>query len=868
MSDETLRRQLLRTNNVREMIARVRAAACANQFQLVPPSSSPDDGPTLSVDWDRLLLWGSVLAGGSDDESHTQALQIAHSCLLSTQTSTIQRDGAGVILHTLANRVNLDLAIQRQYISAQLGERLGTFNLFDWTRREIQHSVRFFRDQQFFLNQFQLSLVASLPRSSWLSVSAPTSAGKSFILREWICSRILSREFQSVVFVVPTRALIHETETAFQDALLANNREPSVSVTSLPFSDDDDDAATIRVFTQERLHLWLSHAKAIVPVDTVVIDEAHKLGDGARGILLQQALELLIAKSPRAKVVFSSPLTSNPSILLQDAPDDALPMVVENDSPTVTQNLLWASQVKRRPREWTLELCSDESSDLIGHFSLEHAPNPDSKRLPFVAHALGHELGANIIYANTPSDAEKYGKQLFALVGTAANIPSASPVNDLIELARAAIHPRYLLGLLLERRIAFHYGNMPLLLRSEIERLFREDEIKYLICTSTLVEGVNTACRSIFLRGPKKGRGRPMNEADFWNLAGRAGRWGQEFQGNIICVDPTKEFIWNNDTAPRSRAKYKINRAIDEVVSEPDPLIEYLRDGAPVNLHPHEMAIEYTAAYLTAYLLINNSLNSASWATHIDPGKLQTIETLIRDALATSKVDEAILSRHPGISVIAMNALREYFENREKDPVELLPASPSSDDALSSYIGVLLRIGRTMNRVFSSKQFVYFISLLSVKWMQGQPVSRIIRSYLKHLRRSNGGSANGINLQSEIRRVLENIERYARFFVPRYVACYCDVLRQFYLDHDYDDLADEVRDISSDLEFGVGSKTQLSLVALGASRTSAVYVSEIASETELDKREVVNWIKENMSLLRDLPAIVQKEIDRLIRIHD
>ena len=28
-----------------------------------------------------------------------------------------------------------------------------------------------------------------------------------------------------------------------------------------------------------------------------------------------------------------------------------------------------------------------------------------------------------------------------------------------------------------------------------------------------------------------------MTEIDFWNLAGRAGRQGKEFQGNIICID-------------------------------------------------------------------------------------------------------------------------------------------------------------------------------------------------------------------------------------------------------------------------------------------------------------------------------------------
>src|ERR1019366_7619849 len=85
---------------------------------------------------------------------------------------------------------------------------------------------------------------------------------------------------------------------------------------------------------------------------------------------------------------------------------------------------------------------------------------------------------------------------------------------------------------------------MPTLLRSEIERLFKEGTIRFLVCTSTLVEGVNLACRTIVVRGPRKGRTKPMGPHDFWNLAGRAGRWGQDFNGNIVCVDTNRLGLW------------------------------------------------------------------------------------------------------------------------------------------------------------------------------------------------------------------------------------------------------------------------------------------------------------------------------------
>ena len=75
---------------------------------------------------------------------------------------------------------------------------------------------------------------------------------------------------------------------------------------------------------------------------------------------------------------------------------------------------------------------------------------------------------------------------------------------------------------------------------------------------SVAIEGVNLSCRTIVLRGPRKGKGHPMEAHDFWNLAGRAGRWGDEFQGNIICIDPLDVNAW--PTGVPARARYPIKR--------------------------------------------------------------------------------------------------------------------------------------------------------------------------------------------------------------------------------------------------------------------------------------------------------------------
>lgn len=63
-------------------------------------------------------------------------------------------------------------------------------------------------DDGIILTDFQYKLLDSLENENALSVSAPTSAGKSFILNLDLIRKIRSKAGQSIVYIVPTRALI------------------------------------------------------------------------------------------------------------------------------------------------------------------------------------------------------------------------------------------------------------------------------------------------------------------------------------------------------------------------------------------------------------------------------------------------------------------------------------------------------------------------------------------------------------------------------------------------------------------------------------------------------------------------------------
>ena len=117
-------------------------------------------------------------------------------------------------------------------------------------------------------------------------------------------------------------------------------------------------------------------------------------------------------------------------------------------------------------------------------------------------------------------------------------------MSDLATFLRHEVHPEYRLAGFVKKRVAFHYGNMPQIIRGRIEELLRDRHLRFVCCTSTLLQGMNLPAKNIFVEDPKKGKGSPMKKGDFWNLVGRAGRLSKEFEGSVFCIFGKK---WDQD---------------------------------------------------------------------------------------------------------------------------------------------------------------------------------------------------------------------------------------------------------------------------------------------------------------------------------
>jgi superfamily II DNA/RNA helicase len=744
-----------------------------------------------------------------------------------------------------------------------LEERLPLPARIEWTRRKLENVVHLADETTISVNRFQRQLWLELEVNDWISFSAPTSAGKSYIVTRWVLDLVRRRHPVTIVYLVPTRALISQVEGDL-NALVKESSLQNVAVSSLPLARSvSPSRSNILVLTQERLHI-LSTAVPQLQIDILVVDEAHKVGDGHRGVLLQQVTEQVAAVG-QPKVVFATPMASNPEILVADAPVASRWRAFRSNEVTVNQNLVWVNQRPGDPRSWSVGLCRPDEIISIGTIRLGAVPTGERKKLAYVAHALSGNRAGNVVYVNGAAEAEHIAVLLHGLLGGDEGAQADPRLAPLIDLTKRTIHPEFQLARVLSHGVAFHYGNMPLLVRTEIERLFSDGLIRFLVCTSTLIEGVNMSCRNIFVRGPTKGRGRPMNPDDFWNLAGRAGRWGREFQGNVVCIDADRTDVWGESGPPRSRSLYAISRTADTVVGNPGALLAFIQARSPREEAVRHPELEFTFSYLIAEHLRRGTILELPWARRLDRAAVQSVADSIQAIASNLRTPIEVIRRNPGISPLAMDDLLARFARPGRNPEELLPVDPSSNNAVDVYRKILGRIAGELNAGLGpAGRRSHPLALLITRWMRGLPLARLISDRIRWERDHETGKA----VPAIIRAVLNDVEQIARFEAPRSLACYNDLLRVHLQAIGRVDLIGQLRDdLQLLLEFGVSLPTQVSLIGLGLSRTSAVLLGELITQDDLDEVGALRWLREGIWQSADLPELVRAEVERILRFH-
>ena len=351
--------------------------------------------------------------------------------------------------------------------------------------------------------------------------SAPTSAGKSFMFQTYLAHQLKDGAIKAGAFLVPTRALISQVAASLTKQLEAFGDE-ATRIATVPVVQDQS-RPTIYVMTQERLQVLLAEPE--FSVETIVIDEAHQIGEGDRGIILQSVIDELLARAPSTQLLFTLPRVSNPEALTRVF-SVSEPSVRKTDDSPVGQNIILTDVSDAVPDEVRTKIWDDHAMAEFVKFDVSMPLVQADQKLVYLAWYFGRG-SQSIIYGDTRSRCEGLSSLLRDVIAEADPDRVVSSLiqekrAELAKFAREHVHSEFLLAKHVLSGVGFHYGHIPTLVRHAVEAAFEDGTLDFIVCTSTLLQGVNLPARNIFMRNPEKGE-KPMDAVDFWNLAGRAG---------------------------------------------------------------------------------------------------------------------------------------------------------------------------------------------------------------------------------------------------------------------------------------------------------------------------------------------------------
>lgn len=312
-------------------------------------------------------------------------------------------------------------------------------------------------------------------------LSAPTSFGKSLV----IDALIASGKYKRIALVVPTIALIDETRkrlAGFSDAykIVTHASQPA-----------DAKRGTIYVLTQERV----IEREDLTSLDLFVIDEFYKLdpsGGGAdRAAILNHAFYKLLRTAKQFYL-----LGPNIRAVPTDFQSRFDARLIVSDFVTVATDL-------RR-----VDKTGGPSEALVG---------------------LTKEIdGSTLIYCQSPASVRRVAQLMVEREVT----PVESDLADVVDWVGRNFHPGWIVARALARGIGVHHGRLPRALAQLQVRLFNKGALKFLVCTSTLIEGVNTAAKHVVIYDNKISK-KPIDYFTYRNIQGRSGRMFRHFVGTV-----------------------------------------------------------------------------------------------------------------------------------------------------------------------------------------------------------------------------------------------------------------------------------------------------------------------------------------------
>ncbi len=363
---------------------------------------------------------------------------------------------------------------QMRDLSSSLHEKVLFLNNQERQIKHIQNENLFFMSKQIEALEF-------IRNNKKIILSAPTSFGKTLILKEYI----YLYQPNVVVFIVPTNALAYELESSFKNNISFNEYEIfDKNKTNDKSEIDNNSNKKLFIGTQEK---FLEIRHTLDEIDLFIIDEAYKLEDNVNE---QRAYKL-------SKTFLDSQISTCKKICLLSPNAD----------------FVGFEDYNFQTFETTFNAV-DRSIHII------------DKEDFFDILTRNSENNKTILYCRKPADISDVEPNIDCLLATP---------TDFVASAEKEFHPEWTVVKLLKKGVLSHHGLMPKYIQNKMINIFNNNEdFNLLIGTNSISEGINTPTKNLFLHESCDMTSKKLLVK---NTMGRAGRLGKYPIGHIYSVD-------------------------------------------------------------------------------------------------------------------------------------------------------------------------------------------------------------------------------------------------------------------------------------------------------------------------------------------
>lgn len=340
-----------------------------------------------------------------------------------------------------------------------------------------------------------------------MSVIAPTSFGKTDLIKKYVRENYKQK---IICILEPTKSMLNQVRNDILIEFHEIEKPKIITHYDMNFKDDEK---IVLIMTQERLFKLIYDRKRNLKIDVLLIDEAHNIFErGSRAFLLAKTIYLLKNRNQELIIKYFSPII-----------DSSNNLKLKNDTNYNLEQLKINPKMKVEKYYYADFFIKKEY--IYDQFLNEFYCCGGLNYIDKYEYIIQNASSKNLIYLNRPKHIKD---ELLKMEKYLPNNTNDS-IEKICKTLEDYVGKDYDLIDYIRKGIVYHFGAMPDNVRNYVEKCVKEEEnLKYIFCTSTLLEGVNMPFNKLFILDLKKGRSN-LTYHHLKNLIGRVNRYNNIF---------------------------------------------------------------------------------------------------------------------------------------------------------------------------------------------------------------------------------------------------------------------------------------------------------------------------------------------------